>query len=213
MDKSRSRKTMTAGILVGFVACMVGLSFASVPLYRLFCQVTGYGGTPNTESVQVPDQASERRITVRFDSNVNSALPWRFKPEQRLMDVQLGDERLAFYRAANQADHAVTGTATFSVTPYKAAPYFSKIDCFCFTEQTLAAGQSVSMPVSFFVDPAIADDPNTRDVKTITLSYTFYEMEGDPTDADDEGGNNAAAAAIEADREVALRATDIRDKP
>lgn len=207
MARPPTRKAMTAGILAGVVVGMVALSFASVPLYRIFCQVTGYGGTPNTQAVRVPDTASDRMVTVRFDSNVNSALPWRFKPEQRLMRVRLGDERLAFYEATNRAGRAITGTATFSVTPYKAAPYFSKIDCFCFTEQTLAAGQRVSMPVSFFVDPAIADDPNTRDVSTITLSYTFYEKEGAGDDTSSDGGQAARSAPDAADRQVAARAT------
>ncbi len=208
MERSvpRNRKTVTAVVLVGVVAGMVGLSFASVPLYRIFCQVTGYGGTPNTESVQLPDTVSDRAVTVRFDSNVNSALPWRFTPEQRLMQVRLGDERLAFYEAVNRADHAVTGTATFSVTPYKAAPYFSKIDCFCFTEQTLEAGQRVSMPVSFFVDPAIADDPNTRDISTITLSYTFYEKDGARAGAsEDSQATRTPPAAETPEARVAVR--------
>jgi cytochrome c oxidase assembly protein subunit 11 len=207
MDRTKSRKTLTAGILVGFVAGMVGLSFASVPLYRLFCQVTGYGGTPNTEAVVVTDEISDHTVTVRFDSNVNSALPWRFKPEQRLVDVRLGEERLAFYQAKNISDERITGTATFSVTPYKAAPYFSKIDCFCFTEQTLEAGQSVSMPVSFFVDPEFAEDPNTRDVTTITLSYTFYPIDDEDTDSAAEEKLSGADPTPTNDRALAARSS------
>src|SRR5512134_2590258 len=128
-----NKKRTTAIVLSSLVAGMVGLSFASVPLYRLFCEVTGYGGTPKTAGVSPSAGAVDRIVTVRFDSNVNSGLPWRFRPEQREVTVNLGAEQLIHYEAANLSDRPVSGTATFSVTPYKAAQYFTKIECFCFT--------------------------------------------------------------------------------
>ena len=179
MAKARSRNGIVAATLVAVVVGMVGLSFASVPLYRLFCQITGFGGTPNIATAPDRVKASERTIAVRFDANVNPALPWAFRPEQLEVRVRLGEPTLAFYKAVNQSDRAVTGTATFNVTPYKAGNYFSKIECFCFTEQRLEAHQSADMPVQFFVDPEIFTDPNTRDVTTITLSYTFFPVEAE----------------------------------
>jgi cytochrome c oxidase assembly protein subunit 11 len=175
-DRSNRRRA-TAVVLVAVVGGMIGLSFASVPLYRLFCQVTGYGGTPRTENVASAPGGDAGTVTVRFDANVSSDLPWRFEPSQRQVTVRLGEETLVHYTAVNLADRQATGTATFSVTPYKAAPYFSKVECFCFTEQRLLPGQVVSMPVVFFVDPAIASDRGTRDVTKITLSYTFFPAE------------------------------------
>jgi len=161
---------------------MVGLTFASAPLYRLYCQVTGFAGTPNTINVTAPDSVSADVVDVRFDANVNSALPWRFKPVQHQVDVRLGEEVLAFFTAENLSDQPVTGTATFNVTPFKAAPYFNKIECFCFTEQTLEPGQVVEMPVVFYVDPALVEDPDAQEVRKITLSYTFFPAEADPHD-------------------------------
>jgi cytochrome c oxidase assembly protein subunit 11 len=155
---------------------MAGLTAASVPLYRLFCQVTGYGGTTQVASDVVPG-AVEQTINVRFDASIGDDLPWQFQPVQRQIEIPIGEETLAFYRAANVADRPIVGSSTFNVTPHKAGPYFSKIECFCFIEQVLQPGQTVEMPVSFFVDPAILDDPNTRDLKTITLSYTFFMLE------------------------------------
>jgi len=193
--RERKRRA-TATVLFAVVGGMVALSFASVPLYRLFCQVTGYGGTPNTEAVApAPEAISTHVITVNFDANVNSALPWRFKPAQRSVDLRLGEEALAFYTAKNTSDAPVTGTASFNVTPYKAATYFSKIECFCFTEQTLKPGEEVSMPVSFYVDPAIRDDPNAREVTTITLSYTFYRADDEADGETDDGREMADAGA------------------
>jgi len=165
-------------MLVTVVAGMVGLSFASVPLYKLFCQVTGYGGTLNTETVAASETVSEQTIKVRFDSNISPNLDWRFKPLQRQVTVHLGEQKLAFYEAENMGGES-TGRAIFNVTPFSAAPYFSKIECFCFTEQTLAAGQTVPMPVQFYVDPDILNDPDTKDISTITLSYTFYPLDAD----------------------------------
>ena len=163
-----------AGALCLLTAVMVGLSFAAVPLYRLFCQATGYDGTPRRA-----DAASTRtidgEITVRFDANVSSALGWKFQPVQHQMRLKLGENALAFYTAANVSAAPLSGTATFNVTPEIAASYFNKVECFCFTEQRLAPGQTADMPVSFFIDPAIADDPDARQVGEITLSYTFFK--------------------------------------
>jgi cytochrome c oxidase assembly protein subunit 11 len=166
---------LTAGVAVG----MVGLAFASVPLYRMFCQVTGFGGTTQ-RAEHAPDAAGERIITVRFNADVaGTNLPWTFAPVQREVKVRVGEERLMHYTAVNRGKEPVIGTATFNVTPAKAGIYFQKIACFCFSEQKLDAGESVDMPVSFFVDPDIAKDPNTRDLDTITLSYTFFRAKHD----------------------------------
>jgi cytochrome c oxidase assembly protein subunit 11 len=169
---------LTAGVLTGVVGLMLGVAFYSPTIYRLFCEATGYAGTPKTENVARSQHTGAALVTVRFDANVNSALPWRFRPAQRSVHVKMGDETLVHYTAVNHSDQPVTGTATFNVIPEKAAPYFSKIECFCFTEQTLAPGQEVSMPVLFYIDPALADDVNARDATTITLSYTFHRAEG-----------------------------------
>ncbi len=179
LDRTAKRgNALLAFALFGIVGGMVGLAFASAPLYRLFCQVTGFGGTVvRAEQPASGHVADSRKITVRFDANINHSLPWRFQPAQGSVTVHLGTETLVHYVARNLSDHAVVGTATFNVTPYKAAPYFTKIECFCFTEQRLEPGQEATMPVVFYVDPAIMDDPNARDVKTITLSYTFFRDE------------------------------------
>jgi cytochrome c oxidase assembly protein subunit 11 len=154
---------------------MVGLSFASVPLYRLFCQATGFGGT--TQRAAEAPGASGLSIEVRFDANVSDKLKWKFHPEQATMTVPLGGQTMAHYVATNLSDRTMTGSAIFNVTPESAGAYFNKIECFCFTEQTLKPGESVEMPVVFFVDPAIARDPDTRSITTITLSYTFYPVD------------------------------------
>lgn len=170
------RRLVTAWSLAALILAMVGLTAASVPLYRLFCQVTGYGGTTQIAEDVVPG-ALDRSIRVRFDASIGDELPWRFQPVQREIEIPIGEETLAFYRAVNRADRPIVGSSTFNVTPHKAGPYFSKIDCFCFVEQVLQPGEAVDMPVSFFIDPAILDDVNTRDLKTITLSYTFFMLE------------------------------------
>ena len=148
------------------------LAYASVPLYRIFCQVTGFGGTTQRAET-APSEAAARIITVRFDATV-ADVPWEFEPTQRALAVHVGETALATYRAHNRSRQPVTGTASFNVTPPKAGQYFDKIQCFCFSEQTLGAGQSVDMPVSFFIDPALLADHNLDDVHTITLSYTFF---------------------------------------
>ena len=173
-------------MLFGGVCAMVGVAFASVPLYRLFCQVTGFGGTTQVAS-EAPETVSERSVTIRFNADVNPELPWSFQPVERALDIRIGEQGLAFYRASNVGSEPVTGTASFNVTPLKAGVYFSKVQCFCFEEQRLEPGQTVDMPVSFFVDPEILEDPNLDDVSTITLSYTFFrstgEEDGDETEA------------------------------
>jgi cytochrome c oxidase assembly protein subunit 11 len=159
--------------LGGVVAGMVGMSFAAVPLYRMFCAATGYGGTPQIGPA-VSASVSEQTVTVRFNADTNPGLPWAFRPEQKQVTLKLGEEQVAFYQARNEAAVPVTGIAIYNVTPEKAAIYFHKTACFCFNQQTLAPGQQMQFPVSFWVDPAIATDPSTRDVTTITLSYTFF---------------------------------------
>jgi cytochrome c oxidase assembly protein subunit 11 len=169
----QGRHGIVALSLAAFVAFMVGLSFAAVPLYRMFCQVTGYGGTPQRAEA-APGEVLDRTVRVRFDANVAKGLPWRFTPEQQTMDVKIGETALAFYRASNPTKAPVSGTAVFNVVPEQAGRYFTKIECFCFQQQTLAAGQKVDMPVTFFVDPKIVEDVDTKSISEITLSYTFY---------------------------------------
>lgn len=177
----RNRNRLVALVGVGTVALMVGASFAAVPLYRLFCQVTGYGGTTQ-QAEALPERVVDRVITVRFNADRMPDLPWNFRPEQVKVQVKVGEQGLAFYEAENLTDRPITGQAAYNVTPEKAGRYFSKIACFCFDEQTLSANQRVDMPVSFFIDPAIMDDRNMDDVKTITLSYTFFRLD-DPEPA------------------------------
>lgn len=175
MTGARRANTATALALSGIILGMLGLTAAAVPLYRLFCQVTGFGGTTQTAE-RVPAEPLAETIKVRFNADVAPDLPWAFRPVEREIEIRIGEQHLAFYRAVNRGDRPVTGTATFNVTPFKAGPYFIKVDCFCFTEQVLQPGEAVDMPVSFYVDPAIRDDPNARDVGTITLSYTFFRL-------------------------------------
>lgn len=173
-----SRNAIVALTVTGVVVGMVGLSFASVPLYRLFCQVTGFGGTTQKAAAPTVAPAADARvIRVTFDSNVSADLPWKFEPAQRYVDVKVGQQTLALYRATNQSDRVLTGTASFNVTPFKIGSYFDKVQCFCFTEQTLKPGESIEMPVVFFIDPAIATDINTAEVTDIVLSYTFFPAE------------------------------------
>jgi cytochrome c oxidase assembly protein subunit 11 len=178
--------------LVTLVAVMIGLSFAAVPLYRLFCQVTGYAGT--TQRADAPSaQATDQVISIRFDANIASELKWSFQPVENRIDLRIGENRLAFYKAVNRTDTPLTGTATFNVTPELAGAYFNKVDCFCFTEQTLGPGQEVDMPVSFFIDPAILDDPDARNIEEITLSYTFFKVEMEDKSAAEAGQAEGAA--------------------
>lgn len=173
---ARNRRSLMMGLLL--VAGMVALGFASVPLYRIFCQVTGFGGTTQRAEAVAADLAPVgERITVRFDSNVARDLAWDFAPEDNTQQIAIGARQLAFYRAENTGPRPITGTAVFNVTPLEAGRYFTKIDCFCFERQTLAAGQEVRMPVTYYVDPAILEDPDIGDVEEITLSYTFYPVD------------------------------------
>ena len=162
--------------LVGLVAVMLSLSFAAIPLYDWFCRVTGYGGTP-LEADSGSDVILDKTIKVRFDANVERDMPWKFKPAQREVEIKIGETGLAFYEAYNPTDRPVAGSASFNVTPYSAGEYFIKIDCFCFEEQILEPGQRIDMPVTYFVDPEIVNGIEASYVKTITLSYTFYEID------------------------------------
>lgn len=171
------RKRRTAFLAAGAFAVMLGITAYSPTLYRIFCEVTGYGGTPQRSaaaSAQAPAGESARVITIRFTAETHPDLPWSFGPVEREVKVKVGEQKLAFYLAENKSDESVTGMAVFNVAPLKAGQYFDKIACFCFDEQTLAARQRVEMPVSFFVDPKILADRNLDDVSVITLSYTFY---------------------------------------
>ena len=171
---SGRRHTRTLIPLIGVVAGMAALAWAAVPLYDLFCRVTGFGGTPLVASSGA-DRVLDRTVTVRFDASTAAHMPWSFRPEQTQRTVRIGETALAFYEATNPTDQPVTGTATFNVTPPSVGGYFVKIECFCFQEQSLAPGETMRMPVTFFVDPAIVDDREARAVGTITLSYTFFE--------------------------------------
>ncbi|MEM7523893.1 MAG: cytochrome c oxidase assembly protein [Pseudomonadota bacterium] len=155
---------------------MLGLSFAAVPLYDLFCRVTGYGGTV-TAADKAPDQVLDRFVTVRFDASKDRDFPWSFKPVETTMKIRIGETGLAFYEASNPTDRPIAGTASFNVAPFSAGGYFSKIECFCFTEQVLQPGETVQMPVTFFVDPEIVHDDEAKLIHTITLSYTFHETD------------------------------------
>lgn len=176
MSSPAPNNKKTAGIILGVVAGMVVLSFASVPAYRAFCQVTGWGGTTQRAEAGA-DRTLARAITIRFDGTVSQGLNWRFKPEQVDQTLNIGETGLAFYEAENLSERAVTGRASFNVSPAKAGIYFRKIECFCFTEQTLQPGEKVSMPVTYFIDPGLAEDPNLAEVETITLSYTFFAFD------------------------------------
>ena len=172
-----TRRGRTA-LLMALVVCgMTGLAFASVPLYRVFCQATGFAGTPRLEQgAQAPGDTGHM-ISVRFDANTAPALPWRFRPVDSHRNVAIGARNIALFEARNLSDHTVTGSATFNITPSQAGQYFTKIQCFCFTEQRLTPGQDVQMPVVFYVDPKILDNPDTRNISEITLSYTFYPVD------------------------------------
>ncbi|WP_340265820.1 cytochrome c oxidase assembly protein [Sphingobium mellinum] len=174
----RNRRTLMAMAIVGLA--MLGLGFASVPLYRIFCQRTGFGGTTQraVAGVNVP-VAVGHTMSIRFDSNVQPGMPWQFYPEHPTDTVTVGAREMAIFIAKNMSDKPVTGSASFNVTPLQAGAYFTKIQCFCFTQQTLQPGEQVRMPVIYYVDPKILADPDNRDTQQITLSYTFYPVEQD----------------------------------
>jgi len=161
---------------VSVVILMGGLAWASVPFYDWFCRVTGFGGTPG-QVAGAEGEVLDQTIKVRFDGSLNEDMPWEFKPVVNEMELRIGETGLAFYEAYNPTDHPVAGQASYNVTPYVAGAFFEKIECFCFTEQVLAPGERVQMPVSFFVDPEIVEDRDGKYVHTITLSYTFYEID------------------------------------
>jgi cytochrome c oxidase assembly protein subunit 11 len=173
---SLAQKNRAVGIRAAlFGLAMLSLAFAAVPLYRVFCQVTGFGGT--TMKADAAPGAAAGQIGVRFDANISPTLPWKFEPEQATVRIHPGARTTIYYHAANYTARRTVGTATFNVTPESAGKYFSKIECFCFTEQTLKGGESVRMPVVFYVDPKLREDPDTRGIDEITLSYTFYPVE------------------------------------
>lgn len=194
--RSQNANKRLAFSLFGVAALMVGLSFAAVPLYQLFCQVTGYGGTTQ-RAESLSSSVLDQRITVRFDATISSELDWSFRPEQREITARIGENILAFYKAENLSGRALTGTASFNVTPEIAGSYFSKVDCFCFTEQTLQPGQKVDMPVSFYIDPSIADDPDASRIEEIVLSYTFFRVPDASAALEAEPEPRSGADAIE----------------
>jgi cytochrome c oxidase assembly protein subunit 11 len=167
------RMALTAAIVAGVVAGMTGLGFAAVPLYKAFCEATGYGGTTQTAAA-APSAVLERTIEVRFDSNVAPGLPVAFSPRQRAETLRIGETGLAFYRVRNLSDRPVSAIATYNVTPHTTGQYFVKLECFCFNARVLAPGEEAELPVVYFVDPALASDPETSEVDSVTLSYTFF---------------------------------------
>jgi len=171
----KKKLAWTAGIAAAVVVGMVGMSFAAVPLYQAFCKITGYGGTTQ-EATAAPTEGQilDRRIEVRFDSNVAPDLPVEFAPSQRSETLRIGETGLAFYRVRNLSNETVIARATYNVTPHVAGQYFSKLECFCFTDRTLAPGEEAQLPVVFFVNPEIVNDLDTADIGTLTLSYTFF---------------------------------------
>ena len=174
MSAARDKNARLAWTMVAIVGGMLGLSYAAVPLYEAFCKATGFAGTPLVAK-EGERPVIARTVEVRFDSNTDANLPWRFEPVERSVKVHLGEEKLVFFRATNRSQRPVVGTATYNVTPEWTAGWFNKIQCFCFTEQLLQPGQSVDMPVLFFIDADMNKDRRYDDVRTITLSYTFYE--------------------------------------
>ncbi|WP_208352338.1 cytochrome c oxidase assembly protein [Pseudaestuariivita rosea] len=175
-------KSKTLAQTLAVVVFMGGLAWASVPLYDWFCRVTGYGGTTNVSAGNT-DEILDQTIKIRFDASTERHMPWEFRPVERQMEIRIGETGLAFYEAYNPTDRPIAGTATYNVTPFAAGSYFSKIECFCFQEQVLQPGERVEMPVTFYVDPDIVNDREGKFVHTITLSYTFYEIELPETQA------------------------------
>lgn len=187
------RIRLTVTLLSIVILAMGGLVWASVPLYEMFCRVTGFGGTTQVAE-QEASEILDRVVKVRFNADVASGLPWGFTPAQREVTVRVGETGMAYYKAVNHSPDTIIGTATYNVTPAKAGLYFSKIECFCFIEQTLAPGEEAELAVTFFVDPEIADDENMGEIKTITLSYTFFEKSREISDLG--SGNSDETPAI-----------------
>jgi len=177
LEAATRRNRKVASIAAAAALAMLGLGFASVPLYRLFCQATGFGGTTMraTAAQAAAVRATGRPITIRFDGNVTKGMPWQFRPEQVTQDGHIGERKMAFFIAKNTSNRPIVGRAIFNVTPEQTGAYFHKIQCFCFNEQRLEPGEEVRMPVIYYVDPEMLNDPNARDVPEITLSYTFME--------------------------------------
>jgi cytochrome c oxidase assembly protein subunit 11 len=174
----RNRRTLVKGLLVALASLSMG--FASVPLYRVFCQATGFGGTTQrADDMNGITPVAGKMMSIRFDSNVAPGMPWKFYPELRTQTVEIGQRSMAIFIARNMSDKPVTGSAVFNVTPSQAGAYFTKIQCFCFTEQVLQPGEEVRMPVIYYVDPKILDDADNKDTQEITLSYTFNPVEQD----------------------------------
>lgn len=182
MDELAKKNRRVFTFVISGVFAMVGLAFAAVPLYDLFCRVTGYGGTTQVSQTGA-DRILERKIQVQFNSDTHRDMPWTFKPDQRAVAVQLGQDALISYSALNPTNRPVTGTAIYNVTPQKVGKYFHKTQCFCFDRQTLRPGQDITMPVVFYIDPDMDDDPAMDDVTSITLSYTFFKSESQALDA------------------------------
>ena len=176
--QNRKSFAMLLAIAVG----MCGAAYASVPFYDWFCRVTGFGGATIIGDEASIDDVLERRIKIRFDASLERGMPWEFRPEEREVELQIGESALAFYVASNPTNRSITGSASYNVHPFRAGGHFVKIDCFCFQEQTLGPGETVRMPVQFYVDPDIVDDPEVRDIKVITLSYTFHVAERETAD-------------------------------
>ena len=177
-------------MLVGVVVVMGALAWAAVPFYNWFCKVTGYGGTTNV-SLTASDTVLDEMVRVRFDANVDDNMGWTFRPMQREMKIRIGENAMAFYEAVNNTDEPITGTASYNVAPDIAGYYFNKVECFCFTEQTLQPGQEVRMPVLYYIDPAILDDKDAQDVESITLSYTFHPIGGEAVKGLDRTGSGS----------------------
>ena len=190
------RKNQRMGLIVmAVVVGMVGMSFAAVPLYSLFCRVTGFGGTTQVAQ-SLPDHILDREVIIKFNASTARDMIWKFSPEQREITVKLGQKGLTAYSAYNPSDNSTVGTAIYNVTPLKAGKYFHKIQCFCFDEQVLEARQHASMPVMFYVDPSMDDDPDMRDVHSITLSYTFFNAESSALESAMEGFYNQNSGDI-----------------
>jgi len=174
LSNSNKKNTKSLIIVTAIIFTMIGLTFASVPLYRIFCQVTGWGGT--TQRIEKNTSETYNRVmTVKFNADINRKVPWIFKPKQHEVKVKVGEEALIYYYAENKSDKIVTGRSIHNVTPLKAGQYFIKTQCFCFSDQTLKPGEKVDMPVSFYIDPSIMEDRSMDDINTITLSYTFFK--------------------------------------
>ena len=174
--QTRKKSLKTVFLLTGLAFFMVGAAFLSVPLYDTFCRITGFDGKPKRLS-HSSSRTLDKQILVRFDANHAKDLPWEFKPLQKTMRIRIGEQKLAYYKAINRSDKPVSGMASYNVAPFKTAPYFIKMECFCFQEQILQAGESIDMPVLFYIDPAYAKDKRVKNVTEITLSYTFYRFE------------------------------------